>query len=543
MVFSAGFYFNINGNPTHAYGLTVVAYGIRAFEPGEIIWTYQHIDNVVCVAVTEDNNSDGLPDIAAEGYDAGAEGDPLVCLSGSGSDSTMVIWSVYPEGGESNAGGYGDDCLAYIDDLNHDGHGDIIRGSAWGSRTIFAIDGLNGLTIWSYDTYQQPPNGWIYSVAPISDINGDSIPEVLAGLGSAANRAYCLSGADGERLWQYVGDDAVASIKSVGDVDDDGFDDAVFATLDYGRYLYCISGASEGYGTQLWRRYIGNNSYSLTTISDINDDGYRDVLTGTWGNGLYAISGHSDSPYGTQIWNYPMTSYIMKVVSCPDINNDGYEDILIGSWSDYVLAVSGSDGSEIWQYYCGDDVWAVDFIDDVNGDSITDVAAGSFNGYVYIISGADAELLGQCYVGAKPFTIRGISDINGDGYNDIIVGTQLFGDTGGEVILVSGGVPEPVSVDDNYEIIPDKFIAVCNYPNPFNGKTTIKFNLDKDCNYALSIYDITGRLVEQVNDTGRKGINTTGWNPAGNKGIVSGVYFYVVKAESKSGHGKMLYLK
>jgi len=174
------------------YRLRITASGIQTFEAGEIIWSYQHIENVVCVAAVGDYNNDGMPDVAAEGYYRGVEGDPLVCLSGSGCGSTGVIWSVHPEGGPSNSGGFGDKCLAYVDDLNRDGYGDILRAGAWECRTVFAINGLTGDTIWTYDTYQHGPSGWIYSVAQIGDITGDSIPEVLAGLGSDANRVYCL---------------------------------------------------------------------------------------------------------------------------------------------------------------------------------------------------------------------------------------------------------------------------------------------------------------------------------------------------------------
>ena len=45
--------------------LPIVARGIRAFEPGEVIWSYQGIENVVCVAAMEDINRDGIEDVAA----------------------------------------------------------------------------------------------------------------------------------------------------------------------------------------------------------------------------------------------------------------------------------------------------------------------------------------------------------------------------------------------------------------------------------------------------------------------------------------------
>jgi outer membrane protein assembly factor BamB len=423
-------------NPTEPqYEILTEANCIRGFEPGEIMWSFQHIENVVCVTATEDFNGDGLPDVAAEGYDAGAQGDPLVCLSGSGIDATEVIWSVHPQGGPSSSGGYGDDCLWSCSDLNGDGHGDLIRGGAWGSRTIFAIDGETGATIWTYDTYANPPSGWIYSVDQMGDITGDGVGEVLAAAGSDANRAYCLNGATGELIWYYTADDGVSSIKSLSDVNGDGYDDAVFSSLDYGVHVYCVSGNSPGpVATPIWVYDIDENTYSISTIGDVNDDGYEDVIAGTWGSGVVALSGYSENYQGTLLWNYPLGNNIMRVISCPDLNDDGYEDVLVASWSSYTEAVSGHDGSSIWRTYTGNNTWAVDYTDDINGDGVIEVVSGSFTHNVYLMDGVTGAILWQNGVFAKPFSLRGISDVNGDGYSDIIVGTQMLNNQGGQVI-------------------------------------------------------------------------------------------------------------
>ena len=524
------------------YALPVTAHGVPAYEPGEIIWSFQHIENVVCLAATEDYNGDGLPDVAAEGYDAGAQGDPLVCLSGSGNVQTETIWSVQPQGGPSNSGGYGDQCLAYVDDLNGDGYGDLLRGGAWGSRTVFAIDGISGGTIWSYDTYEHTPSGWVYSVAQTGDLNGDGVPEALACAGSDANRGYCFDGATGELIWQRNADDGVSSIISIGDVNDDGLDEAVMSSLDNGTHIYCVSGASEGNGTTLWIYNVGDNTYSLSPIGDINDDGYMDVIAGTWGSGVMALSGYSEDNAGSRIWQFPLMDYVMRVVSCPDLNDDGYEDVLVASWGNFALALSGVDGTELWRYVCGDDVWAIDFTGDINGDGVVEVIAGSFTNTVYLIDGTSGDLIWQTPVGAKAMTVRGISDVNGDGYADVIAGTQMLNGVGGQVFLISGWQP-PVSIKDNNPHLPDEYMIASNYPNPFNSSTVIKFNLPAPEQYALSIYDVIGRLVDKFEGIGQAGSNVIKWDLAKNSEIVSGIYFYRITTPTRTASGKMTYLK
>lgn len=524
------------------YHLDVSANGVRAFQPGEAIWSFQHIENVACVEAADDYNDDGIPDVIAEGYDAGASGNPLVCLSGSGNGYPDIIWSVHPQGGPSNSGGWGDKCLAYTDDLNGDGYNDILRGGAWGSRTIFAIDGLTGSTIWSYDTYVNPPTGWIYSVARINDLTGDSIPDVLAGAGSDADKAYCFNGATGELIWQFNADDAVSQIAPLADINDDGLDEAVFASMDYGEFVYCISGASHGSGVPLWMFNTNASIYSVCTIKDINDDSYDDVITGTWSQrGIIAFSGHRFGQ-GMILWETPINTYIMKVVPCPDLDGDDYEDVLAASWSNYALAYSGVDGSEIWRCYCYDDVWAIDVINDMNGDGVPEVIAGSFAHNVYLIDGARGVHIWQCNVGAKPFSVRNIGDVNGDGFEDIIAGTQMLGGSGGQVFVISGGEPQS-SIDENPVVIPDDYLAVSNYPNPFNSSTTIKFNLTQAANYRMTIYDINGRLVDQISGRGQTGVNSIKWDLSDRENFVSGVYFYQIETGDKTGHSKMLFLK
>jgi pimeloyl-ACP methyl ester carboxylesterase len=68
-----------------------------------------------------------------------------------------------------------------------------------------------------------------------------------------------------------------------------------------------------------------------------------------------------------------------------------------------------------------------------------------------------------------------------------------------------------------------------NYPNPFNPATTISFDLPRDANVRLSVYNVKGELVSNLID-GRmeKGHREIVWNATDDRGrrVASGVYFY-----------------
>ena len=94
---------------------------------------------------------------------------------------------------------------------------------------------------------------------------------------------------------------------------------------------------------------------------------------------------------------------------------------------------------------------------------------------------------------------------------------------------------------DDLTGIPKVFALFQNYPNPFNPSTTIRYDIPKNSNVKITIYDILGRVVVKLAD----GIQAAGkysiqWNPSN---LSSGVYFCRINAESQDGSSKFVSLK
>ena len=80
-----------------------------------------------------------------------------------------------------------------------------------------------------------------------------------------------------------------------------------------------------------------------------------------------------------------------------------------------------------------------------------------------------------------------------------------------------------------------------NYPNPFNPITTIQFNLPKRTVVNLSVYDVSGRLVECIsNDIFSSGQHEIQFNASD---YPSGIYVYRIQAGSYAQTKKMLFIK
>jgi gingipain R len=89
--------------------------------------------------------------------------------------------------------------------------------------------------------------------------------------------------------------------------------------------------------------------------------------------------------------------------------------------------------------------------------------------------------------------------------------------------------------------LPEEFALWPNYPNPFNPATTIRYSLPEAGHVILYIYDITGRLVEQlVNQNTPAGFHTVTWDATS---YSSGVYIARLKAGSSIKTQKMVLMK
>ena len=89
--------------------------------------------------------------------------------------------------------------------------------------------------------------------------------------------------------------------------------------------------------------------------------------------------------------------------------------------------------------------------------------------------------------------------------------------------------------------VPDKFSLYQNYPNPFNPTTNIKFEIPQSDFINLSVYDINGRLIEEVvNENISAGIYEVKFS---GKNLSSGIYFYRLKSSKSVLTNKMILIK
>jgi len=93
------------------------------------------------------------------------------------------------------------------------------------------------------------------------------------------------------------------------------------------------------------------------------------------------------------------------------------------------------------------------------------------------------------------------------------------------VIVAENVITETVA---NKKLLRKDFQLNPNYPNPFNGSTTIKYYIAIDGEVSIKVYDILGKEINEIiNDRHRAGSHYKTWNGTDLLGrdVSSGLYF------------------
>jgi len=106
-------------------------------------------------------------------------------------------------------------------------------------------------------------------------------------------------------------------------------------------------------------------------------------------------------------------------------------------------------------------------------------------------------------------------------------------------------------VQGSIEVLPKTSALLQNYPNPFNPETWIPYQLSRDADVTINIYNIKGQLIQQIY-LGRKQAGYysdkaeaaywDGKNTAGEK-VASGIYFYQLQSGNFRATRRMMIVK
>jgi len=116
----------------------------------------------------------------------------------------------------------------------------------------------------------------------------------------------------------------------------------------------------------------------------------------------------------------------------------------------------------------------------------------------------------------------------------------------GELIDTFSFDKSTTAIDMDTGLRPGEFSLYQNHPNPFNGSTTITFDLKRETDVRLKFYDLNGRVIRRLVSNrlaaGRHQITWNGKTDAGYE-AASGVYIYLIETPEFTESRKALLIK
>jgi hypothetical protein len=446
------------------------------------------------VANAGDVNGDGYADaLVGEPHAARSIADEGAFYLYPGSASGLS-GAVFVRGSGQTGSLYGS-ALATAGDVNGDGYADFMVGAAFYDGSL-ANEGLvevflgcpgytTGVPYWSSRGGQSSGYYGTY-LATAGDLNGDGFSDVLVGaygysrfLPNEGAMLLYHSAADGPgSTADWVGSLAQAGaayggqVAVAGDVDGDGFDDALVAApwYDAGTFpdegrVWLHRGSDVGLAAAAsWTsgpgQVLSNYGAAMVGIGDANGDGYDDVAIAApnFDDGASSNAGrvwvYSGGPAGLSTaaaWfagGSRANASFGYAVAAGDVNGDAYADLLVGAPGDLRGTVWLYFGSPSWfaapvQVPCPSAICLATGCGqtlacggDYNGDGFDDFAVGApqtmcgFNWvgivgrYRGLATGFAAD--GATYGGGVPFigTVLAMADVDGSGQAEVLLGTD-----------------------------------------------------------------------------------------------------------------------
>ncbi len=450
----------------------------------------------------------------------------------------------------------------YSEDLNLDGDKDIIVGhkynsqTDWGGVSILENNGSGEFELIDSLFFN---NGFAYVNCNYIDndnyidIFGQYVSDDPAPINNRFIGIIYDFGNLGFNNINYFPLNTRAPVQDItsGDIDNDNDIDIIVASNN-GQFWSILYNNGLGQFPEPEYHYVTGYSPSGIACCDLNNDGRDDIV-------ICGLKLEVYLSYPNSFQNILVDDlFYMCDVKITDIDNDGYNDIVAVDWGipgtpKRILIYSNDGNCNFNLSYTKwiDEAMAEIFISDLNNDNnpdiIYNVSYSSPNSeyertHTYILFNNGDNTLAdpinyQTYSGNYEYTtsIKSFStDIDGNGLKDIVTVNYIYnGDNNINILFqddVNNFVDEPqVGIDDEECVLISNNLILSNFPNPFNPTTTIKLSIPEESKVELTVYNIKGQKIKTlVSDQLTVGQHSVIWNGNDEYGdsVSSGIYLY-----------------
>ncbi len=422
-------------------------------------------------------------------------------------------------------------------DINRDGLLDLHVLNFTQNDFMYLNNGSPNFTFTRNDTMSFLLDGGAFSIAGAwADYNNDRYPDLFIGNAGTQNDFLYKNNGNLTFTKTTFNDGRSAIGGSWGDYDNDGNLDLIVTNYSNGKNnLYHNSGPPNYNLVSVDTGIVSNEPANSvgSCWGDFNNDGYQDLFIANDGASAFLYLNNGPPNYGfTKVTTGSIVTDVANSFGCTcgDYDNDGQLDMFVATrLAAGNLLYHNNGNSNKWiTLKCVGTVSNKSAIGtkvrlkaNINGsptwqtqEVMPHTGYNSQNLWLHFGLGA-ASIIDSI----KVEWINGATNV----YTNVPVNQNA-------TIIENGAL---LSVNNYNSEAPTNFSLRQNFPNPFNPSTKIRFEIPKQSQVKLSVFDITGRLIETLMDeplgTGNYELQ---WN---GQRFSSGVYFYRLIVSSNEG--------
>lgn len=402
-------------------------------------------------------------------------------------------------------------------DVDHDSFHEI---SFWLGDSIYlyeqpSADSLPTRADFSYAMWRYPGTG-LWTNVHIANLDGDSLVDFLY-RGSDVDTTepsgfrYGTYVAEYDPVRNVFGDVWSTELSSygesgvggydVGDYDGDGF--VEFLASSWRGNVWVVENVGDNSFWLVWQDSLPFSNVYYQTSGDVDDDGKSEFVVGgttSDGNWTAVYEADSNNSLSPKFLFHLLSGGVLAepTYMTRDVDGDGQSELIIASGVDiFVFRGRGDNTYELWYYRREESLVEALQVIDVNGDDRLD----------FVLGRIEINNLGQFRM-----------------YCDIYIAS--------EAVDVTEGT--------NYQIRGESHLDQ-NFPNPFNPRTNIAYNLDLGGFVELKVFNVLGQEVTTlVSGEQKVGMHTITFDATG---LPSGFYIYQLKAPHSKKARRMVMIK